>query len=61
MDVFADLWLGFATALSPTNLVYLVIGTMIGMIVGIIPGLAPQLASRSFCLSPSAWIPLAPS
>ena len=30
MDVFADLWLGFATALSPTNLVYLLIGTIIG-------------------------------
>lgn len=42
MDVFADLWLGFATALSPTNLVYLLIGTMIGMIVGIIPGFGPS-------------------
>ncbi len=42
MDLFADLWLGFSTALSPINLVYLLIGTMIGMIVGIIPGFGPS-------------------
>jgi putative tricarboxylic transport membrane protein len=42
MDLFADLWLGFSTALSPMNLVYLLIGTMIGMIVGIIPGFGPS-------------------
>jgi len=42
MDLFADLWLGFSTALSPINLVYLLIGTMVGMIVGIIPGFGPS-------------------
>src|ERR687889_619876 len=42
MDLFADLWLGFSTALSPINLVYLLIGTMIGMIVGIIRGFGPS-------------------
>ena len=42
MDLFADLWLGFSTALSPMNLLYLLIGTMIGMIVGIIPGFGPS-------------------
>ncbi|HEU4519172.1 MAG TPA: tripartite tricarboxylate transporter permease [Microvirga sp.] len=42
MDLFADLWLGFSTALSPINLLYLLIGTMIGMIVGIIPGFGPS-------------------
>ncbi len=42
MDLFADLWLGFATALSPINLVYLLIGTLIGMLVGIIPGFGPS-------------------
>jgi putative tricarboxylic transport membrane protein len=42
MDLFADLWLGFTTALSPMNLLYLLIGTMIGMVVGIIPGFGPS-------------------
>ena len=34
--------LGLSVALSPTNLVYLLIGTMIGMVVGIIPGFGPS-------------------
>ncbi len=42
MDLFADLWLGFSTALSPANLVCLLVGAMIGMIVGIIPGFGPS-------------------
>ncbi|HVL70645.1 MAG TPA: tripartite tricarboxylate transporter permease [Beijerinckiaceae bacterium] len=42
MDLFGDLLLGFSVALSPINLVYLLIGATIGMIVGIIPGFGPS-------------------
>src|SRR5919109_615656 len=42
MELFADLWLGMSVALSPTNLLFLMIGAMVGMIVGIIPGFGPS-------------------
>ena len=41
MDLFDNLLLGFSVAISPINLVYLVVGAMIGMLVGIIPGFGP--------------------
>ena len=31
MDLFANLWLGFAVAVSPLNLAYLFAGVMLGM------------------------------
>src|ERR687891_640213 len=42
MDLFADLWLGMSVALTPANLLFLMIGAMVGMIVGIIPGFGPS-------------------
>jgi putative tricarboxylic transport membrane protein len=42
MDLFADLWMGMSVALTPINLLYLLVGAMIGMIVGIIPGFGPS-------------------
>ncbi len=42
MEMFADLWMGLTVAISPMNLVYLLIGAMVGMIVGIIPGFGPS-------------------
>ena len=42
MDLFADLWLGMSVALTPANLVFLMIGAMVGMVVGIIPGFGPS-------------------
>ena len=42
MDLFADLWLGMSIALTPTNLVFLMIGALVGMVVGIIPGFGPS-------------------
>ena len=44
MDLFDNLLLGFAVAVSPMNLVYLVIGVFVGMVVGIIPGFGPAAA-----------------
>ena len=42
MDLFANLWLGMSVALTPTNLMFLMIGAMVGMLVGIIPGFGPS-------------------
>ena len=42
MDIFADLWMGLSVAITPINLVYLLIGAMVGMIVGMIPGFGPS-------------------
>ncbi len=42
MDIFADLMMGLSVAVTPMNLVYLVVGAMVGMIVGIIPGFGPS-------------------
>ena len=44
MDLFDNLLLGFAVAVSPMNLAYLVIGVFVGMVVGIIPGFGPAAA-----------------
>jgi putative tricarboxylic transport membrane protein len=42
MDFFADLSLGMSVALTPTNLVFLMLGALVGMVVGIIPGFGPS-------------------
>ena len=42
MDMFADLWMGLSIAITPINLLYLLIGAMVGMVVGIIPGFGPS-------------------
>ncbi|MEL6265800.1 MAG: tripartite tricarboxylate transporter permease [Pseudomonadota bacterium] len=42
MDIFADLMMGLSVAVTPINLLYLVIGAMVGMFVGVIPGFGPS-------------------
>ncbi len=42
MEIFADLWMGLSVAISPINLLYLLIGAMVGMVVGVIPGFGPS-------------------
>jgi putative tricarboxylic transport membrane protein len=42
MELFDNLLLGMSVALTPTNLLLLLVGAMIGMIVGIIPGFGPS-------------------
>jgi putative tricarboxylic transport membrane protein len=42
MDIFSDLMMGLSVAISPINLLYLLIGAMVGMIVGVIPGFGPS-------------------
>src|SRR6188474_1913234 len=41
MDVFANLALGFQTALTPGNLLYCLIGVFLGTAIGVLPGLGP--------------------
>lgn len=42
MEIFADLMMGMQLALSPTNLLFLLIGATVGMVVGLFPGLGPS-------------------
>ena len=41
MDVFANLVLGFQTAMSLSNLLYCLIGVFLGTAVGVLPGIGP--------------------
>jgi putative tricarboxylic transport membrane protein len=41
MDLFANLVLGFDTALTPINLAYALIGCFLGTAIGVLPGLGP--------------------
>jgi putative tricarboxylic transport membrane protein len=41
VDAFSSLADGFATAITPTNLLWLMIGCLLGTLVGILPGLGP--------------------
>ncbi|MEV7647367.1 tripartite tricarboxylate transporter permease [Arthrobacter sp. NPDC089319] len=57
MDILANLGDGFATALSPMNLLFAFLGVLIGTMVGVIPGIGPTTAIAllipvSFSLDP---------
>ena len=41
MELLGNLALGFATALSPCNLLYCFIGVLLGTAVGVLPGIGP--------------------
>ncbi len=43
MEVFASLLGGFATALTPQNLLYAGIGVLLGTAIGVLPGIGPAL------------------
>ena len=65
MEIFANLGLGFATALSPDNLLFCFVGVLLGTMIGVLPGLGPtatiaMLLPITFHLGPvSALIMLA--
>jgi putative tricarboxylic transport membrane protein len=48
-DVFANLLLGISTALTATNLLYCLMGTVLGTAIGVLPGLGP-LATMAMLL-----------
>ena len=41
MDLFANLTLGFQTAVSPMNLLYCLVGALVGTLIGVLPGIGP--------------------
>jgi putative tricarboxylic transport membrane protein len=43
-SAFGDLMNGFATALTPTNLLYALIGVFVGTAIGVLPGIGPAMA-----------------
>jgi putative tricarboxylic transport membrane protein len=44
MDIFASLMHGFATAISPINLLWAFVGCVLGTAVGVLPGIGPAVA-----------------
>ena len=57
MELLDNLGLGFATALSPWNLLYAFVGCLLGTAVGVLPGLGPlatiaMLLPLTFSLPP---------
>ena len=57
MELMDNLALGFATALSPVNLLYCFIGVLLGTLIGVLPGLGPiatiaMLLPLTFSLPP---------
>jgi putative tricarboxylic transport membrane protein len=44
MELLSNLALGFATALSPTNLFLGFIGCLVGTLIGVLPGIGPIAA-----------------
>ena len=44
MDALANLGDGFATALTPINLLYAFVGVLLGTMIGVLPGIGPAMA-----------------
>ncbi|MGL5361384.1 MAG: tripartite tricarboxylate transporter permease [Bosea sp. (in: a-proteobacteria)] len=65
MDMLANLWLGLSVAVTPTNLMWCLVGTLLGTAIGVLPGLGPSatiamLLPATFGLEPvSALIMMA--
>ncbi|OGQ81882.1 MAG: transporter [Deltaproteobacteria bacterium RIFCSPLOWO2_12_FULL_60_19] len=63
LDTLQNLYVGFSVALSPTVLLYAVVGCVIGTLVGVLPGIGPLagislLLPASFGLDPTSAIVL---
>ena len=44
MDILNALMQGFATAVTPVNLVWALVGCVLGTAVGVLPGIGPAVA-----------------
>src|SRR5919206_120102 len=49
MDLLSNLALGFSVAVTPTNLIFCLIGALVGTLIGVLPGIGP-LATISMLL-----------
>ncbi len=61
LDSFQSLMMGFATALSPQNLLYAFMGSVIGTLIGVLPGIGPAsgiaiLIPLTYQLNPTSAI-----
>ena len=61
MEVFEGLFYGFSVALTPSNLLFALLGAVLGTLVGVLPGLGPTttmalLLPVSFLVSPTSAI-----
>ena len=59
MDVWSSLLDGFATAATPANLLYALVGVLLGTAVGVLPGLGPAMTVAlllpvTFALEPAS-------
>ena len=62
MELFHNLYNGFAVALTFQNILYCGFGVFVGQIIGVLPGIgAPTAIALPAFLSPSRLIPLRPS
>jgi len=60
-DIFSNLWFGLSIAVTPTNMLFLLLGAFVGMIVGLFPGFGPAagiavLVPLTFGLEPTTAI-----
>ena len=42
MDLITNLGIGFATALTPGNLLFCFVGAVLGTLIGVLPGVQPR-------------------
>jgi len=56
MEFLSDLGMGFAVALTPTNVMYCFIGVLVGTLVGVLPGLGP-IATVAILLPVTYYLP----
>src|SRR4051812_25173429 len=59
MDTWSSLMEGFATAATPENLLYALVGVLLGTAVGVLPGLGPAMTVAlllpvTFALEPAS-------
>lgn len=58
MQALYNLWQGFAVAITPTNILWLVIGSILGTVLGMLPGIGPStgvalLLPMTFAMDPA--------
>ena len=52
---FSEILTGFETVLTPTNLLFVLIGVIVGMVIGVIPGLGPTVMREEFSTAEASW------
>ena len=58
MEILHNLWQGFAVAITPINMLWLIIGAILGTVLGMLPGIGPStgialLIPLTFAMDPA--------